>query len=54
VFFGVGYGPPASRYADPVTQSAQIKAAVGYDVLAYMQYFIEPNAHVLMEKNVRG
>ncbi|KAF7302361.1 Esterase/Lipase [Mycena chlorophos] len=50
-FLGVGYGPPASRYADPIAQSAQIKEAVGYDVLAYMQYFIEPDAHVLMEKN---
>ncbi|KAF7293081.1 Esterase/Lipase [Mycena indigotica] len=50
-FLGVGYGPPASNYADPITQSAQIKSLVGYDVLAYMQYFVEPNAHVLMEKN---
>ncbi|KAF8210825.1 alpha/beta-hydrolase [Mycena galopus ATCC 62051] len=50
-FFGVGYGPPASRYADPVVQSAQIKAAMRYDVLAYMQYFIQPDAPALMEKN---
>ncbi|KAJ7499636.1 alpha/beta-hydrolase [Mycena latifolia] len=51
-FFGVGYGPPDSSYADPIAQSERIKQLVGYDILAYMQYFITPKAPALMEKHV--
>ncbi|KAJ7207567.1 alpha/beta-hydrolase [Mycena pura] len=50
-FIGTGYGPPASAMADPITLSAQIKEAMGYDVLAYMQYFIHPDTPVMLEKN---
>ncbi|KAF7290224.1 Epoxide hydrolase [Mycena indigotica] len=50
-FLASGYGPPASVYADPIAQSEQIAAAVGYDIVAYMRYFVESDAHVLMEKN---
>ncbi|KAJ7663048.1 alpha/beta-hydrolase [Mycena rosella] len=50
-FFGVGYGPPTSEYADPITQSAQIKQMVGYDLLAYMGYFIQSEAPAFIEKN---
>ncbi|KAJ6614936.1 alpha/beta-hydrolase [Mycena sp. CBHHK59/15] len=50
-FFGIGYGPPDSEYADPIAKSQMIKKMVGYDVLAYMQFFIQPDAAPLLEKN---
>ncbi|KAJ6465091.1 hypothetical protein C8R47DRAFT_1224566 [Mycena vitilis] len=48
----VGYGPPNTMYADPLTMSAMITEMVGYNVLAYQQFFIEPETPKLFEKNV--
>ncbi|KAJ7621601.1 alpha/beta-hydrolase [Mycena polygramma] len=50
-FLAVGYGPPNTMYADPLTMSAMITEMVGYDVLAYQQFFIEPETPKLFEKN---
>ncbi|KAF8990696.1 alpha/beta-hydrolase [Hymenopellis radicata] len=50
-FLATGYGPPDSAYADPIAQSQMIKEMVGYDVLAYMYFFVEDGAPKLVEKN---
>ncbi|KAF7342196.1 Esterase/Lipase [Mycena venus] len=48
-FFGVGYKP--SDGSNPLTRSVQIKELIGYDVFAYMRFFVEPDAHAVIEKN---
>ncbi|KAJ7447864.1 alpha/beta-hydrolase [Mycena galericulata] len=48
-FLGSGYGPPNSRAADPISQSRAIKEAVGYDLVAYMRFFIEEDSAKLIE-----
>ncbi|KAJ7060099.1 alpha/beta-hydrolase [Mycena amicta] len=47
-FFGIGYMPPASKL---LSRYEELKAAVGYDIFAYHRFFMEPDAHLLMEKN---
>ncbi|KAF7311282.1 Esterase/Lipase [Mycena kentingensis (nom. inval.)] len=48
-FYGIGYSPPAQYYGPRV---GQIQATIGYNNIAYMEYFVEAGAHVTMEKNI--
>ncbi|KAJ7250806.1 alpha/beta-hydrolase [Mycena rebaudengoi] len=50
-FLDVGYGPPNTAYADPIKQLEAVAQMVGYDVGAYMRFFIHPDAPGLIEKN---
>ncbi|KAJ7982831.1 alpha/beta-hydrolase [Mycena polygramma] len=50
-FLSVGYGPPNVVYTGGVELSAMVKEMVGYDLLAYQQFFIAPEAPKLFEKN---
>ena len=52
-FLGTGYGPPATAYADPVNMMQEIAKWIGYDVLAYMTFFIGEGTAELCKKNVR-
>ncbi|KAF7342198.1 Epoxide hydrolase [Mycena venus] len=49
-FFGVGY--KTSDGSNPLTRSLQIKEMIGYDVFAYMRFFVEAEAHAVIEKNM--
>ncbi|KAJ6493063.1 alpha/beta-hydrolase [Mycena sanguinolenta] len=49
---GVGY--MAADGANPFTQGELIKSMVGYDVFAYMRFFVEPDASEIIEKNMQS
>ncbi|KAJ6506191.1 alpha/beta-hydrolase [Mycena vitilis] len=51
-FLAVGYLPPSAAGADPISAHAQITAAFGYDVFAYMRFFVQPDAATIIEKNM--
>ncbi|KAJ6506192.1 alpha/beta-hydrolase [Mycena vitilis] len=51
-FLAMGYLPPQVAGAAPISAYAQIKAAFGYDVFAYMRFFVQPDAATLIEKNL--
>jgi len=48
VFFDIGYIPPAPYFRQKLVE---VQESIGYDNLAYQRYFVEPEAHVLIEKN---
>ncbi|KAJ7982832.1 alpha/beta-hydrolase [Mycena polygramma] len=50
-FLAIGYGPPNSMVADPITLSAMMTEMVGYDITAYFRYFTEPETPKLLEEN---
>ncbi|KAJ7243077.1 alpha/beta-hydrolase [Mycena rebaudengoi] len=50
-FLNVGYSPPNTVYADLIKQLEVVAQMVGYDVGAYMRFFIHPDAPGLIEKN---
>jgi hypothetical protein len=52
-FFGLGYfSPSESGPTDLVAKSLQAKEMLGYDIIAYQRFFIQPDAPALIEKNV--
>ncbi|KAJ7722821.1 alpha/beta-hydrolase [Mycena metata] len=51
-FLAVGYGPPVLPNMDPITRSPEIAQAIGYDVLAYMRFFIQPDAAAVIEEHI--
>jgi hypothetical protein len=52
-FFGLGYfSPSESGPTDLVAKSLRAKEMLGYDIIAYQRFFIQPDAPALIEKNV--
>ncbi|KAJ7791564.1 Alpha/Beta hydrolase protein [Mycena leptocephala] len=52
-FFGLGYfSPSESGPTDLVAKSLQAKEMLGYDIIAYQRFFIQPDAPALIEKNI--
>ncbi|KAF8211157.1 alpha/beta-hydrolase [Mycena galopus ATCC 62051] len=49
-FANVGYIPADG--ALNVTEGDEIKAMIGYDVFAYVRFFVQPDAAALIEKNI--
>jgi hypothetical protein len=52
-FLAGGYAPPLALGSDRISQHKQIKQAVGYDVWAYMRFFVQPDAAAIIEEHVR-
>ncbi|KAJ7889455.1 alpha/beta-hydrolase [Mycena olivaceomarginata] len=50
-FFAVGY-KPAEGDVNLITRTEQIKNVVGYDLLAYQRFFVQPDAPALIERNI--
>ncbi|KAF7293794.1 hypothetical protein HMN09_01175100 [Mycena chlorophos] len=44
----IGYFPPLAVGTDP---TAALKEKLGFDAFAYQRFFVEPGAHLLIEKN---
>ncbi|KAJ7716230.1 alpha/beta-hydrolase [Mycena maculata] len=51
-FIGAGYGPPNSKGTDPISKSKNLADMMGYDIVAYMRFFIEKDVWELIEKNL--
>ncbi|KAF7333351.1 Esterase/Lipase [Mycena venus] len=52
VFFAGSYAPPLPKGGDRISKHEEIKQRFGYDVFAYMRFFIQPDAAALIEKHV--
>ncbi|KAJ7882462.1 Alpha/Beta hydrolase protein, partial [Mycena leptocephala] len=46
------YAPLLTAGADRISQQAQIKETFGYDVYAYMRFFVQPDAPAIIEKHI--
>ncbi|KAJ7339005.1 Alpha/Beta hydrolase protein, partial [Mycena albidolilacea] len=51
-FLAGGYAPPLALGSDRISQHAQIKQAVGYDVWAYMRFLVQPDAAAIIEEHI--
>jgi len=51
-FFAGSYAPPLPKGGDRVSQHDEIKKKFGYDVFAYMRFFVQPDSAALIEKNI--
>ncbi|KAJ7882476.1 alpha/beta-hydrolase [Mycena leptocephala] len=52
VFLAGSYAPPLTAGADRISQYEQIKERFGYDVYAYMRFFVQPDAPAIIEKHI--
>ncbi|KAJ7913192.1 alpha/beta-hydrolase [Mycena leptocephala] len=52
VFLGSCYIPPLPVGGDRISQHEQIKETFGYDVYAYMRFFVQPDAPAIIEKHI--
>ncbi|KAJ7716229.1 alpha/beta-hydrolase [Mycena maculata] len=51
-FIGSGYGPPNAQGTDPISQSKDLEKIVGYDIVAYMRFFVQPDAAKVIEEHI--
>ncbi|KAJ7686997.1 hypothetical protein B0H17DRAFT_1302344 [Mycena rosella] len=51
-FLGVGYGPPGSAHKNAIMHPELMTQLTGYDNFAYIRFFFEPDAAVIIEKNI--
>ncbi|KAJ7179748.1 alpha/beta-hydrolase [Mycena filopes] len=49
-FLAVGYNP--GRSGDPISRSHDIAKMIGYDIFAYMRFFVESDAAALIEEHI--
>jgi hypothetical protein len=51
-FFSGSYAPPVPPGANRISTGGDIKQKFGYDIFAYMRFFVQPDAPTVIEKNV--
>ncbi len=52
VWLGLGFMDPPTTPFDMEGAMAFARASVGYDAYAYWEFFTQPDAYVLIDKNV--
>jgi hypothetical protein len=51
-FFSGSYALPVPPGANRISTGGDIKQKFGYDIFAYMRFFVRPDAPTVIEKNV--
>ncbi|KAJ7845852.1 alpha/beta-hydrolase [Mycena olivaceomarginata] len=51
-FFSGSYAPPVPPGANRISTGGDIKQKFGYDIFAYMRFFVQPDAPTVIEKNL--